>query len=49
VPRDGKIASVTLDGEPVDDYSVRSTNRGKEVLVKAAPHEGHTLVVNVVG
>jgi hypothetical protein len=47
VPRDGEIASVTLDGEPVDDYMVRSTNRGKEVLVKAAPGEDHTLVAEV--
>ena len=45
VPRDKEIASVTLDGEPVDDYKVRSTNRGKEVLVKAAPDVEHTLMV----
>ena len=45
VPRDKEIASVTLDGEPVDDYRVRSTNRGKEVLVKAAPDSEHTLMV----
>ena len=45
VPRDKEIASVTLDGEPVDDYRVRRTNRGKEVLVKAAPDGEHTLIV----
>ena len=45
VPQDKEIASVTLDGEPVDDYRVRRTNRGKEVLVKAAPGDDHTVVV----
>jgi hypothetical protein len=45
VPADKEIASVTLDGAPVADYRVRSTNRGKEVLVKAAPDSEHTLVV----
>ena len=45
VPRGAEIASVTLDGEPVDDYKVRTTNRGKEVTVKAAPGADHTLVV----
>ena len=47
VPGDTEIASVTLDGEPIDDYKVRSTNRGKEVLVKAAPDGEHTLMVEV--
>jgi len=45
VPADREIASVTLDGEPVDDYRVRRTNRGKEVLVKAATDGEHTLEV----
>ena len=45
VPADKEIASVTLDRAPVADYRVRSTNRGKEVLVKAAPDGEHTLVV----
>ncbi len=45
VPRDKEIASVTLDGEPVDDYKVRRTNRGKEVIVKAPSVGGHTLEV----
>jgi hypothetical protein len=48
VPGGRQITSVTLDGKPVDDYKVRSTNRGKEVLVKAAPAGGHTLVVKVL-
>jgi hypothetical protein len=45
VPRDTEIVSVTLDSEPVDDYKVRRTNRGNEVLVKAAPGGSHTLEV----
>ena len=45
VPRDREIASVTLDGEPVDDYKVSRTNRGNEVLVEAAPGGSHTLEV----
>ena len=49
VPADSEIASVTLDGVPVVDYKVRGTNRGKEVLVKAAPGGDHTLVVEIQG
>jgi hypothetical protein len=45
VPGDKEIASVTLGGEPVDDYRVRRTNRGKEVLVKAPTSGEQTLVV----
>ena len=45
VPGDKEIVSVTLEGEPVDDYRVRRTNRGKEVLVKAATSGVQTLVV----
>jgi hypothetical protein len=45
LPEDREIASVTLDGEPIGDYRVRRTNRGNEVLVKAAPDGEHTLVV----
>jgi hypothetical protein len=45
VPADEEIVSVTLDGAAVDDYKVRRTNRGKEVLVKAAPDGAHTLEV----
>jgi hypothetical protein len=45
VPADKEIVSVTLDGEPVEDYRVRRTNRGKEVLVKAAPSGARTLEV----
>ena len=47
VPRGREIASVTLDGEPVDDYKVSRTNRGNEVLVEAAPDGVHTLEVVV--
>jgi hypothetical protein len=47
VPGDKEIGSVTLDGETIDDYRVRRTNRGNEVLVKAAPDGEHTLVVEV--
>ena len=45
VPRDTEIVSVTLDGVPVEDYRVRRTNRGNEVLVEAAPGGVHTLEV----
>ena len=44
VPRDAEVVSVTLNGNAVP-YEVRSTNRGKEVLVEAAPDGEHTLVV----
>jgi hypothetical protein len=29
----------------VDNYKVRTTNRGKEITVKAAPDGEHTLIV----
>ncbi|MCA1847894.1 MAG: glycogen debranching protein, partial [Actinobacteria bacterium] len=45
VPRRAEISSVTLDGAPVEDYKVRRTNRGKEVLVEAPTVGEHTLVV----
>jgi hypothetical protein len=35
IPRGAEVASVTLNGDPVEDYRVRETNRGKEVLVDA--------------
>jgi hypothetical protein len=44
-PEDKEIGSVTLEGEPVDDYRVRRINRGNEVLVKAATSGEQTLVV----
>jgi hypothetical protein len=44
-PEDKEIVSVTLKGEPVDDYRVRRTNRGNEVLVKAATSGEQTLVI----
>jgi hypothetical protein len=48
VPRDTEIASVTLDGRPIDDYRVRRANRGEEVLVKVAPDGEHTLLVETL-
>ena len=45
VSRTAEVSSVALDGKPVDDYMVRKTNRGKEVLVKVPPSGEHTLVV----
>ena len=39
------ILSVTLNGAPIEDYQVRETNRGKEILVKAAASGEQTLVV----
>jgi hypothetical protein len=44
VPADKKIVSVTLNGNAVP-YEVRSTNRGKEVIVEAATSGEQTLVV----
>ena len=44
VPRDAEVISVTLNGNAVP-YEVRSTNRGKEVLVKAATSGEQTLIV----
>jgi hypothetical protein len=45
VPRDARILSVTLNGAPVDDYLVRETNRGQEILIQAATSGEQTLVV----
>ena len=45
VPRDDEVAEVRLDGEAVEEYETRATNRGLEVTVDAAPGEAHTLVV----
>jgi hypothetical protein len=46
VPRRAGISSVTLIRHPVEDYWVRQTNRGKEVLVSAPTTPGeHILVV----
>ena len=45
LPRGATVASVVLDGRPVDDYATRATNRGLEVTVTAAPGRRHTLVV----
>jgi hypothetical protein len=45
VLRRAEISSVTLDGAPLEDYKVRRTNRGKEVLAEAPTVGEHTLVV----
>jgi hypothetical protein len=45
VPADKEIVSVTLEGEPVEDYIVRRTNRGMEILVKAATSGEQTLTI----
>jgi hypothetical protein len=45
VPRDAGILSVTLNGAPIEDYQIRETNRGKEILVEAATSGEQTLVV----
>jgi hypothetical protein len=41
-----EVLSVTLNGEPVRDYEVRRTNRGREVVVRVpTPSDEQTLVV----
>jgi hypothetical protein len=48
IPRKAEVASVTLNGNTVENenYEVRKTNRGKEVLVVAQPTgEEQTLIV----
>jgi hypothetical protein len=45
VPRDAGILSVTLNGAPIEDYQVRETNRGKEILVNAATSGEQTLII----
>ena len=44
LPRGSAVGGVRLDGERAD-YSVRTTNRGLEVLVRAPARGRHTLVV----
>ncbi|HET7479453.1 MAG TPA: glycogen debranching protein [Rubrobacteraceae bacterium] len=44
VPRDAKVSSVRLNGDKVR-YKVRTTNRGKEVLVKAPKTGKQELVI----
>jgi len=46
IPRGAKVGSVRLNGENAR-YKVRTTNRGKEVLVRAPTGGGQTLVVKV--
>ena len=45
VPRTAEIAAVTLDGERVETYETRVTNRGMEISVNANPEANQTLVV----
>jgi hypothetical protein len=45
LPRDATVASVELDGRPVEDYAAVPTNRGLEVSVAAQPGRRHTLKV----
>jgi len=45
VPRTEEVASVTLNGSPTENYEVRKTNRGKEVLVQADTTGKQRLVV----
>jgi hypothetical protein len=48
VPRTATVASVKLDGSSVP-FESRTTNRGLEVRVPAAPDKRHTLVVETTG
>jgi hypothetical protein len=45
IPRDAEVLSVTLNGASVEDYRVRETNRGQEVLVDAPTTGPQTLEV----
>jgi len=49
LPRGATVAAVKLDGEPVDDWESRVTNRGLEVRVAAEAGEAHTVVVTAAG
>jgi len=48
LPRGATVGSVQLDGRTVP-YETRTTNRGLEVRVPAAPDRRHTLVVVAAG
>ena len=48
IPRDAGILSVTLNGAPIEDYRVRNTNRGREVLVNADTIGEQKLVVRTI-
>ena len=48
LPRGATVSSVKLDGSPVP-FESRTTNRGLEVRVPAAPDKRHTLVVEATG
>ncbi|MGI8910587.1 MAG: glycogen debranching protein [Rubrobacteraceae bacterium] len=45
IPRDARVRSITLNGAPVEDYRVRETNRGKEIVVDAPTTGEQTLIV----
>jgi len=45
VPETADIAGVMLDGEAVESYETRVTNRGTEVSVEISPERRRTLVV----
>ena len=47
LPAGAKPASVLLDGQPVRNASVQSTNRGVEVTVPVQGRGPHTLVVTI--
>jgi hypothetical protein len=45
IPRSAEVLSVTLNDASVEDYRVRETNRGQEVLVDAPTTGAHSLKV----
>ncbi len=45
LPHGAEVASVTLNGESIEDYDVRTTNRGTEVSVDGSSGESNVLVV----
>jgi hypothetical protein len=45
LPRGSHPLTVTLDGRPIKHYAARTTNRGLELSVAAAPDAPHTLSV----
>jgi hypothetical protein len=47
IPRGAEVASVTLNGDQIENYRVRETNRGKEVLVDASDAADKELVVEI--
>ena len=49
LPRDARVATVTLDGKNVKHYDRRRTNRGLEITVPTKAKGAHTLVVTAAG